>query len=97
MVYSGDAKHESGAVYSNKRGKVEQMSTEVEQQQQQQQQPKQQQLEWRRDRVLELSSQGRTEREIAQILKVGTGTIHRDIVYLNKQAQENLKRVKWIT
>jgi hypothetical protein len=60
-------------------------------QQQQQQQPKQQQLEWRRGRVLELSSQGRTEREIAQILKVGTGTIHRDIVYLNKQAQENLK------
>ena len=62
-----------------------------QQQQQQQQQPTQQQLEWRRGRVLELSSQGRTEREIAQILKVGTGTIHRDIVYLNKQAQENLK------
>jgi hypothetical protein len=63
----------------------------MELEQQQQQQPKQQQLEWRRGRVLELSSQGRTEREIAQILKVGTGTIHRDIVYLNKQAQENLK------
>src|SRR5215216_6723987 len=62
------------------------MSTEVEQQQ-----PKQQHLEWRRSRVLELSSQGRTEREIAQILKVGTGTVHRDIVYLNKQAQDNLK------
>jgi hypothetical protein len=53
--------------------------------------PKQQQLEWRRGRVLELSSQGRTEREIAQILKVGTGTIHRDIAHLNKEAQNNLK------
>ena len=41
--------------------------------------------------MLELSSQGRTEREIAQILKVGTGTVHRDVVYLNKQAQDNLK------
>jgi hypothetical protein len=40
---------------------------------------------------LELSSQGRTEREIAQILKVGTGTVHRDVAYLNKQAQDNLK------
>jgi hypothetical protein len=59
--------------------------------QQQQQQPKQQHVEWRRSRVLELSSQGRTEREIAQILKVGTGTVHRDAVYLNKQAQDNLK------
>jgi hypothetical protein len=31
------------------------------------------------------------ERKIAQILKVGTGTIHRDLVYLNKQAQDSLK------
>jgi hypothetical protein len=70
---------------------MEQMSMKVEQQQQQeqQQQPKQQHVEWR-SRVLELSSQGRTEREIAQILKVGTGTVHRDVVYLNKQAQDNL-------
>ncbi len=33
----------------------------------------------------------KTERKIAQILKVGTGTIHRDLVYLNKQAQDSLK------
>jgi len=64
------------------------MSTEVEQQQQQ---SKQQHVEWRRSRVLELSSQGRTGREIAQILKVGTGTVHIDVVYLNEKAQENLK------
>jgi len=69
------------------------MSTEVDQQQQQQQQqqPKQQQIEWRRGRVLELSSQGRTEREIATILKVGKTTVDRDLAYLNKQAQDNLK------
>jgi hypothetical protein len=32
---------------------------------QQQPKPKQQHLEWRRNRVLELTSQGRTEREVA--------------------------------
>jgi hypothetical protein len=57
----------------------------------QQQQPKQQQIEWRRARVLELSSQGRTEREIAAILQIGKTTVDRDLVYLRKQAQENLK------
>jgi hypothetical protein len=64
------------------------MNMEAEQEKQQ---PKQQHLAWRRNQVLELSSQGRTEREIAQILKVGNGTVHRDLAYLNKQAQENLK------
>ena len=69
------------------------MSIEVDQPQQpqQQQQPKQQQIEWRRGRVLELSSQGRTEREIATILKVGKTTVDRDLAYLNKQAQDSLK------
>ena len=36
-------------------------------------------------------SQGRTEREVAQILSVGNGTIHRDVAYLRKQAQDNLR------
>jgi transposase len=53
--------------------------------------PKQRHIDFRRNQVLELSSQGRTEREIAQILKVGNSTVHRDIAYLNKQAQDNLK------
>ena len=57
----------------------------------QQQQPKQQQIEWRRGRVLELSSQGRTERDIAAILQIGKTTVDRDLVFLRKQAQENLK------
>jgi imidazoleglycerol phosphate synthase glutamine amidotransferase subunit HisH len=56
-----------------------------------QQPPKQQHIEWRRSRVLELSSQGRTEREIATILKVGPATIGIDLAYLRKQSQENLK------
>jgi hypothetical protein len=54
-------------------------------------QPKKKHLEWRRARVLELSSQGRTEREIAANLKVGLGTVVRDIAYLNKQARESLQ------
>jgi hypothetical protein len=65
---------------------VDHLSSEMEQQP-----PKQQQIEWRRNRVLELSSQGRTEREIAAILQVGAGTVGRDLSYLRKQAQENLK------
>jgi hypothetical protein len=58
-----------------------------------QQQPKHKQdhISWRRNMTLELISQGRTEREVAQILKVGNGTVHRDIAYLNKQARDNLK------
>jgi hypothetical protein len=57
----------------------------------QQNQPKRQQLEWRRGRIAELSAQGRTEREIATILRVGKTTVNRDLAYLNKQAQENLQ------
>jgi Trp operon repressor len=48
-------------------------------------------IEWRRAKVLELSSQGRSPREIADIIHVGIGTVNRDLSYLNKQAQENLK------
>ena len=58
---------------------------------QKKQQPKQQQLEWRREQIAELSAQGRTEREIATILRVGKTTVNRDLAYLNKQARDNLK------
>ena len=60
-------------------------------QQQHQQQPKQQQIEWRRAIVLELSSQGRTAREIDTILKVGPAMIGKDLTHLRKQSQVNLK------
>jgi hypothetical protein len=58
---------------------VESLSTKVER------------LQWRRNKVLELSSQGRSQLEIATILQVGLGTISRDIQYLREQARKNLK------
>ena len=69
---------------------MDHLSTEVEHHSRATTQAKKEHLEWRRARVLELSSQGRTEREIASILKVGAGTVARDLAYLNKQARENL-------
>jgi IS30 family transposase len=47
--------------------------------------------EWRRAKVLELSSQGHSEREIGSTLQMHHTTVHRDLAYLRKQAQENLK------
>jgi hypothetical protein len=48
-------------------------------------------IEWRRTKVLELSSQGHNQSEIATIMQVGISTINRDAIYLRQQAQENLK------
>ena len=48
-------------------------------------------LDWRRSKVLELSSQGHSEREMATILQVGKTTAHKDLVCLRQQAQENIK------
>jgi hypothetical protein len=68
------------------------MSSERDHKQQQQQRHREQdQIEWRRSQVLELSSQGQTERQIATILQVGKTTIHKDLAYLSLQARENLK------
>src|SRR5215208_3913747 len=53
---------------------------------------KQQQIEWRRAKVLELSSQGYSEREIAEKLQpIASATVHRDLVYLRQQAQQLLQ------
>jgi DNA-binding CsgD family transcriptional regulator len=38
-----------------------------------------------------LSAQGRTEREIATVLKVALGTVSNDLSYLNKRARDNLR------
>ena len=46
---------------------------------------------WRRAKVLELSSQGNSQVEIARTLRVGEATISRDLSYLRQQANENLK------
>ena len=51
---------------------------------------KQQQPDWRRSKVLELSSQGYTEREVSEVLKVSDSTVHRDLVFIRKKSIENL-------
>jgi IS30 family transposase len=58
---------------------VESLSTKVER------------LQWRRNKILELSSQGRSQPEIATVLQVGLGTVSRDIQYLREQARKNLE------
>jgi predicted transcriptional regulator len=52
---------------------------------------RQQQFEWRRSRVLELSSEGYSQREIAQKLQIAKSAVNRDILFLRKQARENLQ------
>ena len=49
-------------------------------------------LEWRRSKVLELSSRGNSQSEIARILQVGLGTVNRDLSYLRNQAKVNIRR-----
>jgi soluble cytochrome b562 len=51
----------------------------------------QQQIEWRRDRVLELSSQGFNQSDIAFALHVNKSIISRDMAYLNHKAQDTLQ------
>jgi hypothetical protein len=53
---------------------------------------KQQEMEWRRSKVLELSSQGYSEREISEVIKVNDTAVHRDLAYLRKQAHENIQQ-----
>jgi uncharacterized protein YerC len=50
------------------------------------------QVKWRRVRVLELSSKGYSQIEIATRLQVNEATISRDIVYLRQEAKENLEK-----
>jgi predicted transcriptional regulator len=49
-------------------------------------------IDWRRNKVQELSSQGHSQREIAQILQVSNGTVNRDLSYLRQQAKDNIRR-----
>jgi hypothetical protein len=48
-------------------------------------------VEWRRSKVLELSSQGNSQPEISRTLQVSLGTVNKDLSYLRQRAQENLK------
>jgi hypothetical protein len=49
-------------------------------------------IDWRMNKVQELSSQGHSQREIAQILQVSNGTVNRDLSYLRQQAKSNIRR-----
>jgi hypothetical protein len=51
-----------------------------------------QQVQWRREKVQELSSKGHSQREIASILQIGLATVNRDLFYLRNQAKENIKK-----
>ena len=52
---------------------------------------RQEHIEWRRDKVLELSSKGHSEREIASVLQISPATAHRDVDYLRQKAKENIR------
>jgi predicted transcriptional regulator len=69
---------------------MEHLSSAMEQQNQEHYQ--QQQVQWRRDKVQELSSKGYSQREISQVLQVGLATVNRNISYLRNQAKSNIKR-----
>lgn len=46
---------------------------------------------WRRSKVLELSSEGYNQREIAQKLQITKSVVNRDVLFLRKQARESLQ------
>ena len=48
--------------------------------------------EWRKSKVMELSSQGYTQSEIAKILQISQPTISRDIQYLKQLARTNITK-----
>jgi predicted transcriptional regulator len=49
-------------------------------------------IEWRRGKIQELSSKGHSQREIAQMLQVSSGTVNRDLSILREQTIDNIKR-----
>lgn len=51
-----------------------------------------QQIEWRRSQVMELSSKGHNQSEIAKILQVDKSIISRDISFLREQSKHNIKK-----
>jgi len=52
----------------------------------------QRQIEWRREKVLELSSDGYGIREIARVLEIAHSTVSRDISVLRKEAKEEIRK-----
>ena len=52
----------------------------------------QRQIEWRREKVLELASDGYGIREIARILEISHPTVSRDIQRLRHKAKEQIRK-----
>lgn len=50
------------------------------------------QLQWRRNKILELSSQGHSERAIATNMQVSLGTVNRDLQILKNLAKANISK-----
>ena len=50
------------------------------------------QIEWRREKVLELASDGYGVREIARLLEISHPTVSRDMQWLRQQAKEQIRK-----
>ena len=51
-----------------------------------------QRLNWRRDKVRELSVKGYTQRKIADALKISLSLVNEDLQYLRNKARDNISR-----
>jgi hypothetical protein len=60
--------------------------------QQHQEQQFQESVQWRRDKVLELSSQGHSQRDISKVLQVSLGTVNKDLSYLRGQSRQKIRK-----
>lgn len=49
-------------------------------------------VQWRRNKVLELASQGRSQHDIAKLLHINQSTISRDLSILRQEAKQNIKK-----
>jgi hypothetical protein len=49
-------------------------------------------MDWRRTKVLELSSQGNNQSEISRILQISVATVNRDISLLRRQSKQNIRK-----
>ena len=87
ITIAGYHERQNGTALQKEHRRIEHLNSHVEQQS----------IQWRRDKVQELSSQGNSQREISKILQVGIGTVNRDLSYLRQQAKENIRSQKFST
>ena len=50
------------------------------------------QVEWRRNKVLELLSKGNSQTDISNALQVDLSIISRDVSYLREQSKQNIRK-----